>query len=335
MRPALLAIGLFLLAPLVAEFLLGNLPITALGALLLLAPLYGGGALLIRDVSRRRGAGWPTMLVLALAYGVLEEGITTMSLFNPNYAGQRLLENGFIPLLGIGAVWTVFVLGLHTVWSISVPIAMMEVFAGSRRTTPWLSRPWLAAVGLVFLVGVVGTTWLSILSYQFVASAPRLAATASVVVALVALAFALQRLPARTVEPTASAAPSPWLVGGAALIASGIFKQLPRDWNPWLYVGIQLALAAGAMVTVRAWSARPGWGDAQRLALAAGALLTYAWTAFPETPVLPASPTVDLLGNTLFAAAALLLIAATAASIRRRDAAAGHGHLPLSVGASG
>jgi hypothetical protein len=78
------ALGLFFLAPLVAEFLLGNLPITALFLLVILAPMYGGGALLIRETARRAGRGWPTLVVLALAYGVLEEGIATMSLFNPN-----------------------------------------------------------------------------------------------------------------------------------------------------------------------------------------------------------------------------------------------------------
>lgn len=45
------AITLFLLAPLVAEFLLGNRPIVLLPALLILAPMYGGGALLIREVA--------------------------------------------------------------------------------------------------------------------------------------------------------------------------------------------------------------------------------------------------------------------------------------------
>ncbi len=99
MRRILPALGLFVLAPLVAEFLLGNLPITALPALVLLAPLYGGGALLIREVARRTGRGWPTMIVLALAYGVLEEGITTMSLFNPAYVNAHLLDRGFIPNL--------------------------------------------------------------------------------------------------------------------------------------------------------------------------------------------------------------------------------------------
>ena len=49
MRRLLPALGLFLLSPLVAEFLLGNLAITSLSALVVLAPLYGGGALLVRE----------------------------------------------------------------------------------------------------------------------------------------------------------------------------------------------------------------------------------------------------------------------------------------------
>ncbi|MEV1245686.1 hypothetical protein ACIBO2_52785 [Nonomuraea sp. NPDC050022] len=32
-----------------------------------------------------------------------------------------------------------FMAGVHTIWSISVPIAIMETLAGSRRTTPWLA----------------------------------------------------------------------------------------------------------------------------------------------------------------------------------------------------
>jgi hypothetical protein len=43
------------------------------------------------------------------------------------------------------------------------------------------------------------------------------------------------------------------------------------------------------------------------LATAAG-LLTYAWHAFPETPAVPASPVVDLVGNAVFALGALFVI---------------------------
>ena len=67
MQSLLPAVVLFLLAPLVSEFLLGDLPLTMLPALIVLAPMYGGGALVIREVVRRTGRGWPTLMMLALA----------------------------------------------------------------------------------------------------------------------------------------------------------------------------------------------------------------------------------------------------------------------------
>src|ERR1700678_3973439 len=82
--------ALFLVAPLVAEFLLGNMSITHLGLLPILAPLYGGGAILIREFVRRTQRGWPSIFVLALAYGVLEEAFLMQSLFNPKFLGQNL-----------------------------------------------------------------------------------------------------------------------------------------------------------------------------------------------------------------------------------------------------
>ena len=96
--------------------------------------MYGGGALLIREVARRVGRGWPTILVLAFSYAVFEEAFTTQTLFNPNYLGLhlRLLEPAYIPALGMGGWWTVFVLTLHTVWSISVSIALAEALVPDR-----------------------------------------------------------------------------------------------------------------------------------------------------------------------------------------------------------
>ncbi len=65
-------------------------------------------------------------------------------------------------------------------------------------------------------------------------------------------------------------------------------------------------------------------------------LLTYAWSAFPETPALPGSPTVDLLGNAIFAVGAVLLIASAALIIRHRDAGSHPNHgAPLALGARG
>jgi hypothetical protein len=64
-------VGLFLLAPLVGEYLLDNVSIVELPALPILALLYGSGAILVRELARRTGRGWPTMLGLGLAYGLL------------------------------------------------------------------------------------------------------------------------------------------------------------------------------------------------------------------------------------------------------------------------
>jgi hypothetical protein len=130
-------------------------------------------------------------------------------------------------------------------------------------------------------------------------------------------------------------APNPWLVGLASFVATGIFKALPIAsglyraiqelvpalpdvWPPWLLVFLVFALDAGAIITVLAWSRLDGWGGAQRLALAGGALLTYAWTAFPQRPVIPVSPGVDLIGNVVFALGAVVLLVVAARRVRRR-----------------
>src|SRR4051794_36508679 len=112
MRRVAPAIKLFFIAPLVAEFLLGNLPIKMLPALVVLAPMYGGGAVLIREAVRHARRGWPTIFALGIAYGIFEEAFTTQSLFNPNYLhlDLHLLDPAYIPALGIGLWWTVFVI---------------------------------------------------------------------------------------------------------------------------------------------------------------------------------------------------------------------------------
>ena len=62
--------------------------------------MYGGGALLVRELTRRSGRGGLTLLLLGAAYGVVEEGLGDMSLFNPNFLGLHLLARG--RLFGIG-----------------------------------------------------------------------------------------------------------------------------------------------------------------------------------------------------------------------------------------
>jgi hypothetical protein len=295
------AVGLFLLAPIVAEFLLGNLPISMLPGLVLLAPLYGGGALLVREVVRRAGRGVPMMLVLGVAYGLLEEGIGTQSLFNPNYAGVHLLQEGFVPALGIAGPWTVFVLTLHAVFSVTAPIVVVESLVPGRARTPWLGRVGTTVAAVLFLAGLAGTLAVSWAMDPFLAPVPSLGVVVVLAALLVAVAFRLPRLATSTGPvPPVRAVLGVGLVAGAAFMLAQGLPGVPA------MVLTLLVESVGAAATIRL-STRTGWSGRHTLALAAAALLTYAWHAFPQSPIVPVSPAVDLIGTAVFAAGTVAL----------------------------
>jgi len=282
-RRVLPAIGLFFLAPFVSEYLLGDFPLTKLGYLLILAPLYGGGALLIREVVRRTAKGWPTILTLAFAYAVLEEAFTTQTLFNPNYLklNLHLLDPAYISALGIGGWWTIFVLTLHTVWSISTSIALIEACVPAHATTPWLRWPGLTLDSILFVLAAIASTRFEIQHDGFVATKMQFVVSGIVVIAAVIIAFLL---PSRTPATNSTPAPTPWLPGAIALIAGSLFLIVPRTWA-WGAVAIYIALDLTVIFVITAMSRLSAWGGIHRLALAAGAALAYGWHAFLQAPV--------------------------------------------------
>ncbi|SPL93949.1 unnamed protein product [[Actinomadura] parvosata subsp. kistnae] len=327
------ALGLLILAPLVGEYLLGNIAINALPMIIGLIPLYGGGALLIREVARRWRLGWPGIILLGLAYAVIEEGLLTRSLFDPNYVGLRLLDYGFIPALGIGAYWTVFVLAIHGVWSIAVPISMVET-ASRRPDTPWLGKVGLTVSALLFLLGgAVPIAFAGPTLYPL--SAAQITWTLITATALITAAFLsarFRRPVLSTASPTpwtvlATTSPAPWTVF-TITIAAGLAFWLPtllalvgiklESVVPaWITVGFYLTLYTTMTLLILRWSRRTGWGPWHKLALSAAGLLTYAWHSFPQPPSFPAPAHVDLIGNAIFSLAALGLLAFVVVRLRR------------------
>ncbi len=321
-RRILPALGLFIIAPLVAEFLLGNMSVTKLGMLAILAPIYGGGALLIRECVRRTGRGWESILVLALAYGILEEAFLTETLFNPNYLGLNLhlLEPAFVPSLGISAWYTIFVLTLHTVWSISVSIALVEALIPERATSPWLGGFQSGLVAVIFIVAGASMASFSIRQdpNHFAASRSQFIWAAILFLGSIALAF---RLPQRSKAFAREPVPEPWFIGLMVLIAASVFLLVPNTWG-WWAVAAYLLLDALAVTAIFIWSGRSGWDGRHRLGLAGGAALAYAWHGFVQTPALGTVSTVTRIGNLAFAALAVSLIAAGArrtANFARQD----------------
>ena len=145
MRRYVPALVLLLLSPLMGEIFLGATTASRLAGALPLIFFYGGGAILIREFARRKGTGWGPIVILALAYGIVEEGLATQSMFNP-----ELFKAGLIGgrALGVNWVWSEWTVGYHVVYSIAVPILLAEMLFPSRSDLPWLggsSSRWSAS----------------------------------------------------------------------------------------------------------------------------------------------------------------------------------------------
>lgn len=306
-------VGLFFLAPLVGEFLLGNISIVDIGALPILALLYGGGAVLIREVSRRAGRGWPTILVLGLAYGLIEAGLFDQTLFNPPELTYGTVgAAAFVPALGISVSNLLAFVGGHAVWSIGVPIALAEILVPDRRATPWLGRAGLTITSVLYLLGGFLVLRFMQQAPEWVpTAAPKLAAAAAVSALLIGLAFAVGRSPRPAVDRPAPR--RPWLLGLIAFVASFTY-----GWSEtWSGVAVSVAVAAAMTTLVARLSRRPGWGDAHRLALAGGALLHHAVIGFYLTQLYGRQGAIHVIGNAVFALGAVVLLIVAARRVRR------------------
>ena len=264
---------LAILSPFTAEFLLGDQYLAGppelgrqLGMFAMFVAFYGAAALLIREVTRRLGRGWPTMLTLSLAFAVFEEGLLTQTLFNPHYLGLDLLSFGYIPALGIAAPWTVYVLGLHVVWSMGAPIAIAEALFGRE---PWLKKVGVSLWSISFVLGSVATFAItySFSETPFIAHPAQLGTAALVVAGLVVLALRGFRQPPWTSTPG-----NAWVTFALGLGATVAFQFVLHAsgffGSPWLVTGLMLALSCISTYVVLRMRA-------PAFPLAAGALVTY------------------------------------------------------------
>jgi hypothetical protein len=281
-------------------------PIKLLPALIVLAPMYGGGALLIREAVRRTGRGWSSILLLGMAYAIFEEAFTTQSLFNPNYLKLNLglLTPAYIPSLGIGAWWTLWMFMVHGIWSISTPITLIEACVPDRSRTPWLGNKGLMVVTIVFLFGACANTAIGYKQDRYMASLAQFVGAAVVVVALVSLAFMIHPHPSYALK---GSAPPVWIVGAVALALASITLFVPMHWG-WGAVATLLAIDLVMLLLVITWSRKDGWELKHQLALAGGAALAYGWHAFLQHPAVGNAGVSVRVGNAIFLAGAIALI---------------------------
>lgn len=158
------ALVLFFLAPAIGELLSGSAPPAEFFnpiILLLLSSLYGSGALLMREFKVRWNKGYVSLLVLGAAYGIIEEGLMVKSFFDPGWVDLGIL-GVYGRWLEVNWVWSEWLTIYHAIFSIVIPITLVELAYADVRNERWLSNRELAGVtSLLCVVTVFGCVFLT------------------------------------------------------------------------------------------------------------------------------------------------------------------------------
>jgi hypothetical protein len=186
-RPVLF---LLLASPVIAELLWGTTAVTQAPGLLFQIGLYGCGAIVIREAVVRWGAGWPSVLLLGLAYGAIEEG-----LLEPTWLTPRLFPHPYGVAGGVYWTYAVFNAGYHAIFSVGIPVALTQILFPAWRGRPWLHPRGQSVAGAVYAVNAaaVGVAWYTVLQKSAFGIPARvhpvqMAGVAVLVVALIAAA---------------------------------------------------------------------------------------------------------------------------------------------------
>jgi hypothetical protein len=316
---------LYFLAPMLGEVFSFNTPPLAFildpGKFIFEPALYGSGALLIREVARRRGLGWPAILVMGAAYGVLEEAVFSHSWFNASFAGLHSLAV-YGRAWDTSWVWAFGLTGFHAVFSVAIPILLTEAMYPRVAALPWLNQFWLR----VIVVWFIFTVMLGTVLFGFVLSRDKgythPPQAYLLAIALVFVLFAIGALLRSRAQPRIVERPMPGLwslrIFGGGMTLSFFFAFYGLSaLQPFALISIggMIATVAYSAWRVVRWSRSPGWGAEQRLALASG--------AFGFWIVL--SPLYYTTGLPLVALAFLLLLFWLAWRTARRERAQAHG----------
>lgn len=329
--PAILV--LVALAPFSAEVSIGDLPFTAIGLLSLIffMPIYGAGAILIRELAVRRGSGLPDLFVLGMAYCLVEEGLALRSVTSPSiYGGIGVTMGGRIG--GVNGVYLLLQLVNHPIWSIIVPVMITDLIFPAHRNRPYLRVPGMIITPIIYVIGVALTAFSATTTIDPGYTMPRPATITLLImiVILVALAVGPMAHRDRSTLPLSydyRSAPSPWLV--LILSVAATWVLLAPLWLPgrfrWSFargpaVIVMIIIAAvgviGYLLMVRSWGALhaggtvdlPTWTPKHRAAAVAGLLLGHSVFGAVIQPYTTTRDRVALIVVLLVSAGLLMLL---------------------------
>ncbi len=274
---------LLILAPVIAEVLSGSTRLSILFVLIPEIMVWGGGALLCRELVRRWGAGATSLLCLGLALSIAEEFIIQQTSIAPlPFAGANADYGRYA---GVNWLYFLFMLGFESVWVVLVPVQVTELIFPDRREQTWLRRRGLIATIIAFLVGC-RIAW-----YGWTQQArPRLHAAPyhppamlmliglAAIGVLIGMAWVLRGF-GHCGQSDSRQPAKPWLIGlvvcflGAAWFELiGLIFAPHQAFAVWISLTTGLTWAILSFALVRYWSGAEGWRDIHRFALSFGAV---------------------------------------------------------------
>jgi len=236
------ALTLVVLAPLLTEVLPGATRFSSLFVFPIEMAVWGGGALMIREIVRRNGLGWPSMLLLAIALSLAEEFIIQQSSVAPLVVQLRGVV--YARAFGINYVYLAWALIYETAFVVFAPIALTELIFPRRATEPWANRTGMVVTSLLFVAGAFFAwfTWTQIARPQVfhlpAYAVPLSTAISAVVAIILLLGLGVTRRPATDsprpyglalAAPLLASAGFVWavLLYGIVVLAFGIAPNFP------------------------------------------------------------------------------------------------------------
>jgi len=323
-------VALLLLSPVIAEVLFGATRITTIFVLIPQIGIWGCGALIIRDLVRRRRRGWTAILLLGIALAVGEECLIQQTSLAPLVGADPTRPYG--RAFSVNWVYFLWALGYESVWVVVLPIQLTELIFPARRDEPWLGTRGVVISTIVFVLAsfVAWYSWRQVFVPRFFPELVYQVPLRSVIIALAAIvALAVAALgPQRSSRPehgTTRPARRPWLVGLVAFVlglpwfalvflAYGAAPTLP----PVVPLVAGLALAGVAFFLIAHVSRSPAWQDSCRLALIVGAIFASMLAGFLVLKLGGALP-IDVIGKLVLNVIAVLLLIRLAGRIQCRS----------------
>jgi hypothetical protein len=221
---------------------------------------YTAGALLIREAMLRWHKGWGSVFLLALAYGITEEGLGDNTLFNSTHGTDGILGS-FGRFDGVNWVWSTAVLAFHVIYSIGLPILLLGLALPQTRGRSLVGRQ---GIGLAFASLIAATSIEMVIVFGTDHFWLGWALLVGSFVAIGALVVAAYRVPAdlwtpRHVRPTLG----PWPAAAIGFVFFPIAFVLEYDLlyfqiPAYVVILIELVVFAMLLETVRRGVGRSG-----------------------------------------------------------------------------